>query len=255
MHILLTNDDGIHAPGMSALYNLLADFADVTVVAPHICQSGQSHSITLRPIVCEKVTTEYFTGYAIEGSPADCVKLAVRELVDRHIDMVVSGINIGANVGINVRYSGTVAAAAEAAIQNLPAAALSAATGPDGIVADIKKCCRLGVDVLKRIMPLQPGDIVNINIPRTAEPKGVRVADQSNIPYIEKYETIEKNNGRVVFQITGQPPYSGAPPHDTAYLEEGYITVTSLHNNMTDYNKNRVLREIDFNCKGSENAR
>ncbi len=116
MHILLTNDDGIFAPGLAAIYKKLIKLGQVSVVAPAEAKSGASHSITLEPLMCDKVDlTGKFEGYSVSGSPADCVKLGVKELATKPIDLVVSGMNYGANVGINVYYSGTVAAAMEAA--------------------------------------------------------------------------------------------------------------------------------------------
>ncbi len=113
MRILLTNDDGIFAPGLAAIYKQLVELGTVTVVAPTECWSGASHSITFaEPLACTKVEIKgLFTGFGVQGSPADCVKLASMQLHDGPIDLVVAGINCGANVGINVYYSGTVAAA------------------------------------------------------------------------------------------------------------------------------------------------
>src|SRR5579872_7241708 len=127
MLILLTNDDGISAPGLVALYSELAELGEVQVVAPATVQSATGHGITLStPLLTTRMTVEEkFTGVAIEGRPADCVKLAVSQLLPRTPDLVVSGMNAGANVGINVIYSGTVAAAIEAAFLGLPSIAVS----------------------------------------------------------------------------------------------------------------------------------
>ena len=118
MKILLTNDDGIFAPGLAAIYQELIKLGEVIVAAPAESRSGASHSVTFsRPLICNKVEINgQFTGYSIQGSPADCVKLAVMQLHEDPIDLCVSGINSGANVGINVYYSGTVAAAMEGAV-------------------------------------------------------------------------------------------------------------------------------------------
>ena len=115
MQILLTNDDGIFAPGLAAVYKELIKLGDVLVVAPANSKSGASHSVTFnRPLVCNKVDINgLFTGYSVEGSPADCVKLAVMQLHKGPIDLLISGINYGTNAGINIYYSGTVAAAME----------------------------------------------------------------------------------------------------------------------------------------------
>ena len=130
MRILLTNDDGIFAEGLAAIYEELCAIGEVVVVAPADGQSGAGHSITFaEPLLCNKVDVDgRFTGYGVHGSPADCVKLGVRELLDEPVDLIVSGINLGANVGINVFYSGTVAAAMEGAFFRIPAVAMSLAS-------------------------------------------------------------------------------------------------------------------------------
>src|SRR3954468_15948098 len=127
MLILLTNDDGINAPGIVAMWRELVKLGEVHVVAPETVQSASGHGITLTtPLLTSPVTIENgFTGIAVDGRPADCVKLAVAKLLPRQPDLVVSGINSGANTGINVVYSGTVAAAIEAAFLGLPAIAAS----------------------------------------------------------------------------------------------------------------------------------
>src|SRR2546423_14256389 len=127
MLILLTNDDGIMAPGIVSMHRELTKLGDVHVVAPETVQSATGHGITLTaPLLTSKVTVENaFSGVAVDGRPADCVKLAVNQLLPRMPDLVVSGMNSGANVGINVIYSGTVAAAIEAAFLGLPSIAIS----------------------------------------------------------------------------------------------------------------------------------
>jgi 5'-nucleotidase len=130
VNILLTNDDGIFAPGLAAMHKRLSTLGNVFVAAPADVCSGAGHSISLREISCTHLDiVGKFQGYSVDGSPADCVKLAVNELFDAEIkfDLAVSGMNQGANVGINVFYSGTVAGAIEAAFYNLPAVAVSAA--------------------------------------------------------------------------------------------------------------------------------
>lgn len=127
MQILLTNDDGIFAPGLAAIYRELAKIGSVTVVAPSDSQSGASHRVTFtEPLACNKIEIDgAFTGFSIGGSPADCVKLAFMQLCTQKPDLLVAGINHGANAGINVFYSGTVAAAMEGAFLNIPAVAMS----------------------------------------------------------------------------------------------------------------------------------
>ena len=250
MHILLTNDDGIFAPGLAVLYKKLSAMGKVTVVAPSQVKSGASHSISLEPLICDKVDiTGKFTGYSVEGSPADCVKLAVEVLIDpavEPIDLVVSGINRGANVGINVHYSGTVAAAMEAAFYRIPSIALSVASEEE---VDFEAACEYGMEVIKKLLPLKPGNVINVNIPMLSKgkPKGVKVVAQSVSGFDEYYTTRQNRAGQTIYQLNGccHRDEKGAVS-DTNCLVDGFITVTALHFNLTDEKKNRRLEKINF---------
>ena len=250
MHILLTNDDGIFAPGLLAIYSELVAIAEVTVVAPSQVRSGASHSISLSPIACKKVTIENaFTGYSIDGSPADCVKLAMMELIDQKsnpVDLVVSGMNYGANIGVYTHYSGTVAAAREAAFCGVPAIALSAAYNGS---LDFAKAAKLGFSVIRKLLPLSWPDIININIPNITEApsKGVRVLPNSTNVYDESYSSDICEKGHTTYQYLGGP-HTDKPgvPADTIALHEGYVTVSALRFEMTDFARNEKLREIKF---------
>ncbi|MFO1021792.1 MAG: 5'/3'-nucleotidase SurE, partial [Planctomycetales bacterium] len=151
MQILLTNDDGIYAPGLAALYEELRRLGNVQVVAPAFNQSGVAHSIThLRPLLVNKaLKNNEFFGWEVEGSPADCVKLAILELCDPEPDVIVSGINGGANAGINVLYSGTVAAAIEGAFYGVTSIAVSLTMNA---APDFSKAARLAVDLIPQIL-------------------------------------------------------------------------------------------------------
>lgn len=243
MRILLTNDDGIFAPGLAALYKRLIALGDVTVVAPTECWSGASHTITFHePLACTKVQIgELFTGFGVQGSPADCVKLASLQLHDGPIDLVVSGINYGANVGINVYYSGTVAAAMEAAFLGIPSAAISVAFEEQ---PDFDEAAARGVAVLKQLLPLQAGDVMNINVPLTSRgrPKGVRVVPQATSGFHEYYVPRANTSSELVFQLAGGTHREEKAPADTTALADGYITVTALRPDMTDHEKTAALR-------------
>src|SRR3954467_37880 len=144
MLILLTNDDGIHAPGIVAMYRELVKLGEVHVVAPETVQSATGHGITISaPLLTNRVTVENgFTGIAVDGRPADCVKLAVAKLLPGAPDLGGGGLNAGANVGINVIYSGTVAAAIEAAFLGLPSIAVSLHLKPD-VPMDVARASKL----------------------------------------------------------------------------------------------------------------
>jgi 5'-nucleotidase len=249
MKILLTNDDGIFAPGLAAIYKELVKMGDVTVAAPADSRSGASHSVTFsKPLVCNKVNiNDQFTGYSIQGSPADCVKLAVMELhKDKEpIDLIVSGINHGANAGINVYYSGTVAAAMEGAFLEIPAVAMSLSFEEH---MDFEKGAHYCVKVLKQLMPVKKGHVININIPHLSkgEPKGVRVVPQSSKGFEEYYISQTNEQGQTVFQLAGGPHLSDGNPTDTTSLEEGFITITALAPDMTDHQKTGELKQIQW---------
>ena len=249
MHILLTNDDGIFAPGLAALYKKLTDLGEVTVVAPTETQSGASHSISLEPLICDKVDiTGKFIGYSVVGSPADCVKLALMELIKPPaptIDLVVSGMNYGANVGINVCYSGTVAAAMEAAFYSIPSIAVSAAYEES---LDFDAAAQHAIEVIKKLLPLKGRNVINVNIPRLSQgrPKGIKVTEQSTRGFEEHYVAHKNEFGQTVYQLTGGDHRDEEKITDIIALVDGYITVTALHFDMTDKAGNEKLHKINW---------
>ncbi len=250
MQILLTNDDGIFAPGLAAMYKELVKIGDVTVVAPADSRSGASHSITVaQPLVCNKVDINgRFTGFSVQGSPADCVKLACMQLHNGPIDLLVAGINSGANAGINVYYSGTVAAAMEGAFLKIPAVAMSLAADE---IMDFETAADYCTKVLKKLMPVNPGEVININIPQIsrAKPKGIRVVPQSTGGFHEHYIHQKNEHGQTVFQLSGGDHRDEAArdrPTDITSLVEGFITITALASDMTDHTKTRQLQQIKW---------
>ena len=255
MRILLTNDDGIFAPGLAALYKRLVDLGDVTVVAPTDSWSGASHTVTFHePLCCTKVEIAgLFTGFGVRGSPADCVKLASMQLHDGPIDLVVSGINFGANAGINVYYSGTVAAAMAAAFLRIPSAAISVAA-EEG--TDFDRAASYGIAVLKRLLPLHSGDVMNINIPLLSrgEPRGIRIVPQATSGFHEYYIPHQNGGSETLFQLAGGGHREEKTPADTTSLAEGFITVTPLLPDMTDHTKTLALR-ARFNGELSQEPR
>jgi 5'-nucleotidase len=247
MKILLTNDDGIFAPGLAAIYRELVRIGDVTVVAPSDSQSGASHSITFaQPLVCNRVDINgLFTGFSVQGSPADCVKLAVMQLHEGPIDLIVAGINNGANAGINVFYSGTVAAAMEGAFLKVPAVAMSLSREEH---MDYERAAGYCLDTLGKLMPVKRGNVININIPELSkgEPKGVRVVPQSSKGFDEHYIRQKNEQGQTVFELAGGAHLFDENPTDTTSLAEGYITVTALVPDMTDHRKMHELGKIEW---------
>jgi len=255
MNILLTNDDGIFAPGLAAIYKELVKIGDVSVVAPSDSRSGASHSITYsRPLVCNKVDINgQFTGFSVQGSPADCVKLAVMQLYKGPFDLLVAGINNGSNAGINTYYSGTVAAAMEGALLKMPAVAMSLANEEQ---MDFEKAAEHCMKILKKLMTIEigstgslcSGDVLNINIPHLSkgEPRGVKVVPQSNKGFDEYYIPQQNEQGQTVFQLAGEPNHTDEEPTDTISLVDGFITVTALAPDMTNHRKTSELQRIKW---------
>ncbi|MCH8215213.1 MAG: 5'/3'-nucleotidase SurE [Planctomycetes bacterium] len=236
MNILLTNDDGVHAPGLVAIHSELSTLGNVVVVAPQKPQSGMSHSITFtRPVTCKRLRNKTFKGYAVAGTPADCVKLACSQLNVGPIDLVVSGINQGANVGFNVCYSGTVAAAIEGVFRGIPAVALSLVQEDP---MDYESAARHALSLLQRCLPLSTKAALNINIPRLSEgePRGIRVVPQSTRGFNEYYLP-QASGPALTFQISGGAHRPEEALTDTMALSCGYITVTPLHGDLTRHDQ------------------
>lgn len=252
MRILLTNDDGVFAPGLRALRKELDRIGDVTVVGPAQEQSGVGHAITLlTPLVVKEVEDEDGTpfGYMVEGSPADSVKLAILELMDRPPDLIISGINHGANAGINVLYSGTVAAAIEGAFFKITSIAVSLELAEH---FDFPHAARHAVKVIQSILETNPppGSLFNVNLPAHArgEPRGVRVVPMGVGRHGESFERRRDPRGRTYYWLTYAPPFNlEGVESDVASLAEGYITVTPLHFDLTRQDQMDALRQWTWN--------
>ena len=247
MRILLTNDDGVFAPGLRALYRELKRLGEVTVIAPAQEQSGVGHSITLlTPLVVKAVDDEEGStlGYSVEGSPADCVKLAILELMDRPPDLIVSGINAGANAGINVLYSGTVAAALEGAFFKITSIAVSLELAEH---FDYPHAARHAVQVIEQILANQPeaGSLFNVNLPAHArgEPRGIKVVPMGVGRHGETFERRRDPRGRTYYWLTYAPPYNlEGEDSDVSNLAQGYITVTPLRFDLTRHEELASLK-------------
>ena len=238
MRILITNDDGILAPGLEALYSAVADLGHVDVVAPDDSQSAVGHAISvLKPLLVRKIHVNHlFHGWSVAGRPADCVKLAMIELLDEKPDIVLSGINAGANAGINVLYSGTIAAAMEAALFGIPAIAFSQELSDE---LDFDKAGAVARTVLEHCLAseLQPGMCLSVNIPAVDAgwPRGVRCCPQAPISWEEHYEKRVDADGHAIYWLDGRLPDHGVEPEtDLGAIRDGYVTVTPLRANLTD---------------------
>jgi 5'-nucleotidase len=237
VQILLTNDDGIYAPGLRALERELVRLGDVVVVAPATEQSGVGHSITfLSPLVVQELFDgERRRGWSVEGSPADCVKIGIFEFCPKRPDLIVSGINSGLNAGINVLYSGTVAAAIEGAFFDILSVAVSTEYDPH---ADYAKAARMAVRVIEQIVAQRErkARLYNLNIPKTAmvRPAEVRVVPMGVARWGETYEKRVDPRGRNYYWATNDPP---APPSDEEIdltaLRSGQVSLTPLDFDLT----------------------
>lgn len=243
MQILLTNDDGVYAPGIAALRDPLTALGDVALISPATEQSGVGHSITfLEPLVCKEIFDgDRLHGIAVEGSPADCVKLGVSELIDEPVDLVVSGINGGLNAGINVLYSGTVAAAIEGAFFRLNSFAVSLEYDPH---ADFATAAKIAVPLIEQILKHKAAapQLYNINIPTAAvetyksgAAPQVHVVPMGVERYGEHYIRRQDPKGRDYFWATNDPPPKRTDhPTDLTMLADGHVTITPLNFDMTD---------------------
>ncbi len=239
MRILQTNDDGVYAPGYRALHKELVKLGNVTMVAPASEQSAVGHSITLRtPLITQELFDEQgkSLGWAVEGKPADCVKLALLELLPEQPDIIVSGLNAGSNAGINVLYSGTVAAAIEGAFFRRTSFAVSLATLKT--VPPFAEAAVYARQVIEQILnhTFPQGMLFNINIPplELGPIRGVRIVRQNVAPYCDRYDRRVDPRGRIYFW--SGPDFSCPEPHpdtDETALAEGFITVTPLQFNLT----------------------
>lgn len=240
MRILLSNDDGIHAPGIQTLATALREFAEVQVVAPDRNRSGASNSLTLDTPLR---TFSYPNGdIAVQmGTPTDCVYLGVNTLMRPKPDIVVSGINAGPNLGDDVIYSGTVAAAMEGRHLGLPALAVSLDGHQHYDTAAAVTC-----SILRALQsePLRTGRILNINVPDLplAEIKGIRVTRCGSRYPSDQLITQQDPRGNTMYWI-GPPgeKFDAGPDTDFAAVDEGYVSVTALHVDLTAHNAQEIV--------------
>jgi 5'-nucleotidase len=237
VYILLTNDDGIYAPGLAAIERELRRVGEVCVVAPATEQSGVGHAITyLTPLIVKEVYDgDRRWGWAVEGSPADCVRIAISELCPQRPDLVVSGINGGLNAGINVLYSGTVAAAIEGAFFGITSVAVSLEFDEH---ARFDKAAALARAIIEQVLRQKRAEprLYNVNIPTAAllGTPAVRTVPMDVTHYGERFQRRVDPWGRPYYWATGEPPPRlGQEETDLTALKQGLITLTPLDYNMT----------------------
>lgn len=236
MRILLTNDDGIYAPGIYAIYKELVRFADVTVVAPDSEQSSVGHGITLaHPLFIRKVRRkDRFFGYGVSGKPADCVKIGIEiVLKGKKPDLVVSGINLGDNDGCSAFYSGTVAGAREGALMGVDSVALSLDCYDD---PDFTAAAKTGARIVKQTAKnkLPRGTFLNVNIPY-GKMKGILATKQGSEPIHGQFTERKTPHGKTYYWMSGKLPKQMKDNTVDSYaLRNGYATITPIHCSLTD---------------------
>ena len=235
--ILVTNDDGVTSHGIAALREAAKDLGRVVVIAPETEKSAVGHAITLsNPIRIQEISKEDgVTGFAVGGTPADCVKLAVRALLDRTPDLILSGINHGANVGMSVMYSGTVSAATEGVILGIPSIAISLDSWTSNDFTYAGKIAKIFAQKVLQ-SGLESGVALNINVPALPEDevKGIRLTRQGQSYYEETFEPRTDPRKRTYYWMDGFfVQTDNELDVDDVALADNYVSVTPLHFNLT----------------------
>ena len=242
MRILLTNDDGIHAPGILALKRALDSIGEVFMIAPERARSAAGHAITLhKPLRCSQVkVTEDINGFAVSGTPTDCVNIGVEIVMENRCDMIVSGVNHGSNLGWDVTYSGTVAAALEGATLNIPSIAVSLDSHGSANTLDFTPAAEFTVTLVEKMnrFGIAPHSLLNVNVPNlpAKEIKGIKIAFQGEREYIERVAVSKDPNNRPYYWQAGKVKPGISPEgSDVSAVESGCISVTPIHLDMTNY--------------------
>lgn len=247
--ILVTNDDGIFAPGIYALWEAMQEIGDVTIVAPDTEKSAVGHAITITdPIRVEQIHRKNgFEGFAVKGTPADCVKIAGRSLMKTPPDIVVSGINSGANVGSNIIYSGTVSAATEGTILGIPSIAVSLNSIKGGDMTVSQKVAQIvAKKVLKNGLP--SGVLLNVNVPNIPEEsiKGYRLTKQGKLVFKDQFEKREDPRGKFYYWMKGEMINDTDSSTDGYAIQNDYISITPIHYQLTEESFLKTLKSWEF---------
>ncbi|KLT71509.1 5'/3'-nucleotidase SurE [Flavobacterium sp. ABG] len=251
--ILVTNDDGILAPGIRALISVMETIGDVLVVAPDKPQSAMGHAITINnTLYLDKISKENVKTieYSCSGTPVDCVKLAVNEILKRKPDLCVSGINHGSNSSINVIYSGTMSAAVEAGIEGIPAIGFSLLDYDwnadfEPIKSFIKK---ITLETLANKLP--EGVVLNVNFPKLKENeiKGIKVCRQAKALWVEKFDKRQTPFGKDYYWLSGKfVNEDKGEDTDEWALENGYISIVPVQFDLTAHHSIQQLNTWDLN--------
>ena len=246
--ILITNDDGIFAPGIYALWEAMQEVGQTMVVAPDTEQSAVGHAITLSdPLRVEGIhRTGGFEGFAVSGTPADCAKIAIRSLMDKKPDVLVSGINRGANLGNNIIYSGTVSAATEGTMLGIPSVAISINSFNSDEFRGAKETAIKVVHYLIN-NTLPSGTLLNVNVPYCPpeEIKGIKVTRQGNQYFQDDFDQRKDPRGRTYYWMKGKIVDDDQELYyDSKAVCDGYVSITPIHFQMTNESYFTKLEEI-----------
>ena len=250
--ILVTNDDGITAPGIRKLVQVMQSLGDVVVVAPDSPQSGKGHAITLDATLYVNrahTFTSTTPEYECSGTPADCVKLAIKEVLKRKPDLCVSGINHGSNASINVIYSGTMSAAVEAGIEGIPSIGFSLLdydwdANFEGLEPYVKS---IASNVLKNGLP--DGVVLNVNFPKLRKTpyKGIKIARQARANWNEKFDKRVNPMGKQYYWLTGEfENLDGGEDTDEFALENNYVSVVPVQFDLTAHHFIQTLNSWEL---------
>ena len=249
--ILVTNDDGITAPGLRALVDAMQQIGEVVVVAPDSPQSGMGHAITIgKPLRLEKVAFHgEFLGYQCSGTPVDCVKLAVNKILHRKPDLCVSGINHGSNSSINVIYSGTMSAAMEGAIEGIPSVGFS--LNNYSMEANFTACQHYAKIVARNILSsgLPVNTLLNVNFPDLSlkKIKGLKLCRQALAKWEEEFDERKDPRGRPYFWLTGKfRNYDKGEDTDEWALKNGYVSVVPVSFDFTAHHAFQFLNKMKW---------
>lgn len=247
MHIMVTNDDGVHAPGILALAEGLLELGEVTVVAPDRERSAAGHSLTLHsPLRVFELRPGF---YAVDGTPTDCVNMGIHSLLPFKPDLVVSGINHGANLGDDITYSGTVAAAMEATLMGIPAMAVSLASFEQG--ANFQAAAQVAVRVARQLLEqtLPVDTFLNVNIPDcpVEEMKTPLITRQGKRSFVGNIIHKTDPRGRKYYWIgSDEPDFNDYEGTDFYAINRKHVSITPLHLDLTNYESMKVISEWNF---------
>ncbi|MFQ6678505.1 MAG: 5'/3'-nucleotidase SurE [Fidelibacterota bacterium] len=248
--ILVTNDDGIYASGIKALWNAMSEIGNVTVIAPNREQSAVGHAITVSdPLRVKEVKrSDGFSGFAVDGTPSDCIKIGIQALLIEKPDVVVSGINHGSNTGNNIIYSGTISAATEGTMMDIPSVAISLNSFED---RNFQGAQTVAKTVVLKVLEkgLSKKTLLNVNVPAIPENeiKGYKITQQGNAAFKDSFEKREDPRGNTYYWMTGKMINPDIElDNDQKAISEGYVSITPIHYRLTNHNFLDELKRWKF---------